>query len=206
MKKKPIIVRLFFCVLFVVLLPLFILGGIFKGLYKLIRYRRWKKNKFTVTDFLNNSEIEKIDIMQGYEFESFLKTMFFYLGYNAETTARTGDYGADLILTNAGVKTVVQAKRYSKNVSSKSVQEVLVAKTHYQADECMVVTNSFFTKEAEQVASENNVTLVDRHNLIILMQEAKEKITALYGENRTTSQENAVAFNENFDNNLRFRI
>ncbi|MGN1258942.1 MAG: restriction endonuclease [Christensenellales bacterium] len=204
--KKPFIIRFLFCLLFIVLLPLFIISGIFNGIIRLVKHSKWKKNKFTVNDFINNSSIEKIDIMQGYQFETFLKTMFFYLGYNVETTARTGDYGADLVLNKDGVKIVVQAKRYSKNVNSKSVQEVLVAKTHYNATECMVVTNSQFTKEAEQVAYENNVILVDRTNLISLIGEAKDKISELYGEKNVEMQENMVAFNENFDNNLKFRI
>ena len=210
-KKKPILVRLFFVLLLIVLLPIFLLYWIIRAIFKCIKIRKWKKNKYTINDFLANCSIEKIDIMEGYEFEQFLKTLFFYLGYNVETTARTGDYGADLVMTKDKIKTVVQAKRYTKNVGSKSVQEVVVAKTHYNADETMVVTNSTFTKQAEEIASENGVILIDRNSLCSLINEAKEQINKTYSsftaENMSDeNMEDEDCSTENFDSNLKYRI
>lgn len=209
-KKKPLIIRLLFILLFIVLLPLFLLYIGIRAVFRCIKFAKWKKNKYTINDFLSNCSIEKIDIMEGYEFEQFLKTLFFYLGYNVETTARTGDYGADLVMTKDRIKTVVQAKRYTKNVGSKSVQEVVVAKTHYNADETMVVTNSTFTKQAEEIASENSVILIDRNSLCSLIAEAKEQINKTYASFTTgvmnESEEDQDLTNENFDNNLKYRI
>ena len=106
---------------------------------------------------------------------------------------------------------MVQAKRYTKNVGSKSVQEVVVAKTHYNADETMVVTNSTFTKQAEEIASENGVILIDRNSLCSLINEAKEQINKTYSsftaENMSDeNMEDEDCSTENFDSNLKYRI
>lgn len=169
---------------------------------KRIKFARWEKKKYTTQEFLDSAELEFIDVMEGYEFEQFLKTLFFYLGYDAIVTKRSGDYGADLVLTKDGSKVVIQAKRYIKNVGSKAVQEVIVAKKHYSADEAMVITNSFFTKQAEEIADENGVILLDRNELESLIKEAKYNIETNY--NVVAEETNNI--NENFDSKYKFRI
>ncbi len=203
-KKKPFIVRLFFIILFIVLLPLMIIGFIFKKIRKCIKYSEWRKTKYTALDFLNQADIEYVDCMQGYEFENFLKVMFFYLGYDALVTKRSGDYGADLVLKKDGKRLVVQAKRYNNSVGVKAVQEVVSAKVHYSADEAMVVTNSRFTAEAEQLASENGVIMLDRLELTSLIREAKEKIEENYKINNNNV--NQTELSASFNNQYKFRI
>jgi restriction system protein len=56
-----------------------------------------------------------------------------------------GDYGADLVLSKDGKRIVVQAKRYSKNVGLKAVQEVRGAGSHYGASAVWVITNRDYT-------------------------------------------------------------
>ncbi|MCM3118431.1 restriction endonuclease [Neobacillus sp. MER 74] len=70
------------------------------------------------------------------------------------------------MLNKDGKKMVVQAKRYSKDVGIKAVQEVMGAKSYYKADEAWVVSNSYFTKAAKELAQKGNVILVDRDTLI----------------------------------------
>lgn len=115
---------------------------------------------------LKMSGIREVDRMTGYQFEQFLAVMFKDLGYKVRLTKKTGDFGADLIVYKNGVKTVVQAKRYSKKVGIKAIQEISAAKQHYKADKAMVVTNSYFTKSAVQIAKSNNVELIYRDKLI----------------------------------------
>jgi restriction system protein len=64
---------------------------------------------------------------------------------------------------------VIQAKRYSKDVGIKVVQEVMGAKAYYSADGAWVVTNSHFTKAATVLAKKSNVILIDREQLIDLI-------------------------------------
>ncbi len=61
---------------------------------------------------LAKSGIADIDRMDGRKFEKYLKVLFEKLGYEVERTRYIGDYGADLVTINNGVKTVIQAKRY----------------------------------------------------------------------------------------------
>ncbi|MFP7298935.1 restriction endonuclease [Neobacillus niacini] len=115
---------------------------------------------------LRNSRIEEIDSMDGIQFEYYLKELYLSRGYGVEVTNASGDYGADLVLKKEGRKIVAQAKRYSKDVGIKAVQEVIGAKSYYKADEAWVVTNSYFTKAARELAQTGNVRLVDRDELI----------------------------------------
>ena len=58
-----------------------------------------------------NYTMRKIDNMTGEEFEDYLKTHFECMGYKVETTPRSGDYGADLIVSKLGQRIVIQAKK-----------------------------------------------------------------------------------------------
>lgn len=115
---------------------------------------------------LNHSELIKcVDGMSGTEFESFLQRLLEKFGYRAYATAKSGDYGADLIVYKDGLRMVVQAKRYSKSVGIKAVQEALGAVKHYSVSKALVITNSRFTKQACNLAASNDVELWDRGDL-----------------------------------------
>lgn len=194
-KKKKVFVRIIFILLFVLLLPLIILEKIVKGIVFIAKKRAFMRKSFGVDEFLENAYIEKIDIMEGYEFEKFLKVLFLFKGYQVKETARTGDLGADLILTHKGKITVVQAKRYNANVGSKAIQEIYSAAVHYKADNMMVVTNSKFTKQAIFMAKEQNVELVSREDLISLIDEVKEIILSS-GAVKTINDEPGIELEE----------
>ncbi|NJJ37845.1 endonuclease [Paenibacillus sp. 7028] len=104
--------------------------------------------------------------MEGVQFEKYLGHLFRAKGYKAEITKAAGDYGADLILQKDGKKIVVQAKRYSKNVGIKAVQEAQASIAHYGAAEAWVVTNSDYTQAAYDLAKSNHVRLINRDALI----------------------------------------
>lgn len=118
---------------------------------------------------INASGIIQIDKMTGIQFEEFLMIRYKSMGYEVRDTPKSGDFGAGLLLQKDSKKIVVQAKRYTKSVGIKAVQEVTSAKPYYLADEAWVITNSYFTKAAVTLASSNNVKLIDREQLIDLM-------------------------------------
>ncbi|CAG7651263.1 restriction endonuclease [Paenibacillus allorhizosphaerae] len=124
----------------------------------IIRNRRLKR--------LEQSGIYDIDQMSGREFEEYLGQLFKFYGYSVIVTKEVGDFGADLVLSKDGIKIVVQAKRYSKNIGVKAVQEVHSAISYYNASEAWVVSNSGYTKAAITLAKTNNVRLIDRDELI----------------------------------------
>ncbi|MGB9939645.1 restriction endonuclease [Methanosarcina sp.] len=112
------------------------------------------------------STLAEIDEMDGYRFEEFMKHVYEQLGYSVYHTPLSGDQGADLILTSKEkTRTAVQVKRYSGKVSNSAVQEVVAAKGFYKCTEGIVVTNSYFTSSARQLAEANFIDLIDRNEL-----------------------------------------
>jgi restriction system protein len=100
-------------------------------------------------------------LLNGLEFESYMKRLFEIQGYVVFPTKSTGDQGADLILMKNHEKTAVQIKKYSGKVSNKAVQEVVASKKFYNCENALVVTNSEFTDSAIQLAKVNKVELWD---------------------------------------------
>jgi len=115
---------------------------------------------------MRKSGILEIDKMTGIQFENYLGELFKSQGYKVTVTPPSGDYGADLLITKDNIKTVVQAKCYKSNVGIKAVQEINSAKSHYKAQNAWVVTNSYYTKAAQNLAKTNNVVLINRDKLI----------------------------------------
>lgn len=109
--------------------------------------------------------LAQIDDMTGERFEEWLAAFFVSRGYRVRLTPRTGDYGVDLRISRDGQTAVVQAKRWRGRVGVKAVQEVFAGKTHYGADSALIVTNSYFTYEARNLASSTGVELWDRTRL-----------------------------------------
>ena len=103
--------------------------------------------------------------MNGLDFERYLEMIFKKLGYQVRRTPYQGDYGADLILCQGDEKIVVQAKRYQGTVGIKAVQEAVGAIKQYNCDRAMVVTNSYFSQQAQTLANANSVKLWDRNEL-----------------------------------------
>ncbi|MGI4787354.1 MAG: restriction endonuclease [Janthinobacterium lividum] len=141
------------------------------GLPWFIAYLRKKR--------LAASGIADIDTMDGKAFEQYLEVLFSKLGYKVERTRYVGDYGADLITRKDGVKTVIQAKRYTKAVGIKAVQEAVAAKGMYDCTEAMVVTNSTYTRAAVELARANRVALWDRNRLVETLLRVKDEAEAI---------------------------
>lgn len=137
----------------------------------------WKYYKKKIKDLYLLSSIQEVDEMTGIEFEYFLFYKFRQRKYRVQTTPVSGDYGADLLLKKRREKIVVQAKRYQRAVGIAAVQEVIGSIAFYDADIGIVITNSYFTPNAINLAEANHVILWDRKRLI------KEFIDEDYQEN-----------------------
>lgn len=109
--------------------------------------------------------LEYIDSLDGYLFEDYLGKLFKEFGYEVEQTPYSGDYGADLIISDHTKRIVIQAKNYSSNVGNSAIQEVIAAEAHYGCDKAMAITNSYYTKSAEELSKTTGVILIDRNNL-----------------------------------------
>lgn len=138
-----------------------------------IKYLRNKNHNKS----LLNSGIDIADKMSGEEFEKFLLVHFQKLGYKGNTTATTNDYGADLVLTKDTKKIVVQAKRWSSKVGIGAVQQIIGAKMYYNANECIVATNNYFTPNAINLANSSSVELWDRTKILEIMLSNGRKVS-----------------------------
>lgn len=169
-KTKSIIIAIIFSIS--LMLIFFICAKAF------IFVKNEKKNK----KFLN-SGIDIVDKMAGEEFEEFLSVHFRKLGYKVDTTPKTNDYGADLILEKDGFRIVVQAKRWKNKVGIEAVQQIVAAINYYNAAKGLVMTNNYFTQNAYELALKNNIELCNRNKLIEIMQNSNLKDVALSLQN-----------------------
>lgn len=118
--------------------------------------------------------ISDVDEMTGDEFERVTVRVLKANGYTFVTkTVASGDYGIDVTAEKNGKKYAFQCKRYSGNVGVKAVQEAYSGAKMYHADVAAVITNSSFTPNAQNMAKEIGVLLIDRNGLIKLMRNAE---------------------------------
>lgn len=103
-------------------------------------------------------------------FEIYLYRLLLALGYkNTYQTTRSRDFGADLVFTDRhGRRNVIQAKRYSVDnpVGITAVQEIYSSMRFYKAKKSIVITSSKYTAPGETLAGINHVKLLDRNDLI----------------------------------------
>lgn len=110
--------------------------------------------------------MKEIDKMTGLEFEAFVGNLYKQMGYKAEVTQASNDYGADVIVMKDQIKTVIQVKNYKNPVGLGAVQEVNTAKGHYKADEAIIITSSpSYTAQAIREAKLLRIKLIARNEL-----------------------------------------
>lgn len=119
--------------------------------------------------------MRRVDKMKGDDFENFVKEIYLLLGYTAEKTKKSGDQGIDLIVKKHFKRIGVQLKRYSGSVGNSAVQEAVAGKKFYKLDKVCVLTNRHFTRSAKELAKVNNVELLDREDLKLLIKKARRK-------------------------------
>ena len=112
-------------------------------------------------------DFSKIDELSGVEFENLLMDKFSLLGFKVESTPKTGDFGADLIVENTeGTRIIIQCKRFKSKVNLKAVQEVIGAMGHYVGDMGIVITNNSFLNSAVKLAESHDIELWDGDKLV----------------------------------------
>ena len=121
-----------------------------------------------------------VDGMDGFEFEAFLVNVFQTIGFDVKETKKTADQGADLFVSRFGKTMVIQAKNYTGSVGNAAVQQAISAKAFYGCDEAMVVTNSYFTKSANELAATAGVRLVDRDALQGYLDDYNQKLIEVF--------------------------
>lgn len=101
----------------------------------------------------------------GIEYEGHVSEALIALGYNAQLTATTGDFGADIIAEKDELRYAIQCKFHAKPAGVKAVQEAESSRKYYKCDFAVVVSRSGFTSAAEELARELRVFLLADQDL-----------------------------------------
>ena len=115
-----------------------------------------------------NFEMGRIDCMDGYAFQDYIANLYKNLGKKVELKLKSRDQGVDFILDRY---IGVQVKSSKRPVGNRAVQEIQAGLAYYNCKQGHVITNSYFTKEAIQLAGANRIILINRDKLISLIYE-----------------------------------
>lgn len=112
-----------------------------------------------------NFKLSDVDTMDGLDFEKYVANVLKKQGYSNIALTEQYDYGVDIIATKDGICWEIQVKRHSGLVRAEAVRQVVTGLRVYGCDRAMVITNSFFSRVAIQLADSNDCVLVDRAQL-----------------------------------------
>jgi Restriction endonuclease len=106
-----------------------------------------------------------VDAMTGRQFRALLEHFFARQGYRVARLGVRGNTGADLLISDPQGRTIVQLKRWSREVPRDAVQRAVVAKSRYGVSRVLMVTSSNYSEQAVMAANSNGVTLWNRATL-----------------------------------------
>jgi restriction system protein len=146
--------------------------------------------------------------MDPYEFEELVAELWELQGYETTVRKGSGDRGIDVEAikkTPFEQKLLIQAKRYTEGNKIGS-EEVRNYATLYQqvsdADTVVIVTTSEYTTEAERLARDLNVKIIDSNSLIDMISDNYTNI-GNFATNKPSQRnnENSGEFNSGYNNN-----
>lgn len=138
-------------------------GLLFLGIAAIIRLYL-DNNRYKESQAITQSQVDK---MSGIDFENYVADLLKARGFKVEVTPPSGDFGVDLIAKKDEEIYAVQVKRYGprKKVGRSAISDALGGIHHYHATKAMVITNSFYTRNAKFMARTTGTELVDRETL-----------------------------------------
>lgn len=130
----------------------------------------------TIQERKRYEDITRVDCMNPLRFEKFCAELLEYNGfYNIKMTPESGDQGVDIIAKKNNIRYAIQCKHYQGNVGNSAVQEVHTGKTYYNCSVGIVMTNSYFTSKAKDLAEASQTILWDRIKIQKLMKSAAKR-------------------------------
>lgn len=124
-----------------------------------------KRKKMEYERLARALQLADVDNMEGIGFEHYVCRLLVSQGYNAHVTKASNDLGADIIAERNGLKYSIQTKRHKSSISRRAVSDALGGRDFYDCNLAMVVTNSYFTPGAVEMAEKTHCRLVDRDKL-----------------------------------------
>ena len=130
-----------------------------------------------------------MDNMSGEEFERFCAKLLISNNYkNVKTTKSSGDHGIDILATKDDLVYAIQCKCYQKNVGNSAVQEAYTGRELYNANYSVVMTNRYFSPQAQAEAKRLGVLLWDRDTISSLQMKSPIDFEKKYDEPREPEQ------------------
>lgn len=114
---------------------------------------------------LYSLDIAGVDAISGRDFEQYVAHLLRRHGYTVRQIGKQGDLGVDLIAKRGGVRYAIQIKRWKRQVGRQAVSDVVAGRQHYGCDKAVVITNSYFSQDAQKLALSTGCRLVDRDGL-----------------------------------------
>jgi HJR/Mrr/RecB family endonuclease len=108
---------------------------------------------------------ERIDSMDGFEFEAQVAELLELLGWTNVERMRRFDRGADIVALRDGIRTAVQVKRRMNAVGVEAVRQLVDGMKHYDCAAGVLVTNHYLTAPARASAATWNIEVWDRETL-----------------------------------------
>ena len=126
-----------------------------------------KKSNTRLIESFSCISLEYIDnLTNGLEFEKCFASILKGIGFsNIEVTSGSKDFGIDVLAKKDDLFFGFQCKLYSSPVGNEAIQQAYSGKQHYNCNVVIVVTNNYFTQQAQEQARELQVILWDRDNL-----------------------------------------
>lgn len=144
--------------------------------------KKTSTNKFRITDIydiklINIHDIDRLD--EHSEFVVYFYRLLKDIGFANVIKTNDTEHGADIVFTDdAGHPIVVllknDASQYMVNVDA--VQEVVSSLEFYKANKGMLVSATSFTEAAKEIASKEDVLLLDRNDLMTIIEDHKNNV------------------------------
>src|SRR3972149_4951570 len=138
--------------------------GLIVLVYLFRSYLKFKEQKERERG-LRALEILNIDGISRTEFENYVIRLLTHRGFKVETTGEKIALGVTLIAKKDEHKYAVQIERQTGAVSKLAVSDLDREKHRYGCDKVMIITNSYFSEDAIELAKSTGCELVDRDTL-----------------------------------------
>jgi restriction system protein len=120
-----------------------------------------------------NKKVASLSELSPREFEEYITELYKLLGYEKVTlTPQMNDKGVDILMEKNGKRYAIQCKRHKGIIGSPAIQSFLGAMQHAEVSHGFFVTTSTFSLEAEKMASQHPIELVDATKLAQMIQHA----------------------------------
>lgn len=122
-----------------------------------------------------DKKVEQLMELSPRDFEIYVADLFMALGYEkVELTPATNDKGVDVLIEHQGQRIAIQCKKYKGLIGSPMIQTFIGAMRHAESQKGFFVTTSVFSIEAEKMAAQHPIELIDGTRLAELIQKALE--------------------------------